>query len=108
MPESGADDQELPGDRNYQWELTAGQQAVYRKALEVMPASTARVVEIADWTVPEIDWLVCHQANKRIVDALAVRLGILPSQCLVNIDQAGNTAAASHPGSALAGNRIGG
>lgn len=72
-------------------------QAVYRKAVEAMAASTARVLELAECPVSAVDWLVCHQANLRILNAVAGRLGIPAGRCLVHIDQVGNTAAASIP-----------
>lgn len=72
-------------------------QAVYRKAIEVMAKSTTRVLELAEWPVSAVDWLVCHQANQRILNAVAARLGIPAGRCLVNIDRVGNTAAASIP-----------
>lgn len=72
-------------------------QAVYRKAVETMVKSTTQVLELAEWPVSAVDWLVCHQANQRILKAVAVRLGIPMGRCLSNIDQVGNTAAASIP-----------
>jgi 3-oxoacyl-[acyl-carrier-protein] synthase-3 len=72
-------------------------QAVYRKAVETMARSAARALELAEWPVSTLDWLVCHQANQRILDAVATRLNIPADRCLSNIDQVGNTAAASIP-----------
>jgi 3-oxoacyl-[acyl-carrier-protein] synthase-3 len=72
-------------------------QAVYRHAVEKMVQSTTRVLELAEWSVSMVDWLVCHQANERILNSVAARLGIPAGRCLINIDQVGNTAAASIP-----------
>jgi 3-oxoacyl-[acyl-carrier-protein] synthase-3 len=72
-------------------------QAVYRKAVETMVKSTIQVLDLAAWPVSALDWLVCHQANLRILKAVAIRLGIPAERCLSNIDQVGNTAAASIP-----------
>lgn len=72
-------------------------QAVYRKAVETMVKSTTQVLERAEWPVSAVDWLVCHQANQRILKSVAIRLGIPVERCLSNIDQVGNTAAASIP-----------
>jgi 3-oxoacyl-[acyl-carrier-protein] synthase III len=66
-------------------------------AVETMVKSTTRVLELADWPVSAVDWLVCHQANQRILKSVAARLGIPIERCLSNIDQVGNTAAASIP-----------
>jgi 3-oxoacyl-[acyl-carrier-protein] synthase-3 len=72
-------------------------QSVYRRAVEKMTQSTTRVLELAEWPVSMVDWLVCHQANRRILNSVAARLGIPAERCLINIDEVGNTAAASIP-----------
>jgi 3-oxoacyl-[acyl-carrier-protein] synthase III len=72
-------------------------QPVYRQAIETMTQSSARALELAKWSVSSVDWLVCHQANQRILKAVAGRLGILEERCLTNIELVGNTAAASIP-----------
>ena len=49
-------------------------------------------------TGPEaIDWLVLHQANQRILDAAAARLGVPPDRVISNLAEYGNTSAASIP-----------
>ncbi len=72
-------------------------QAVYRQAVEVMARSTTQVLELAGRDVAAVAWLVCHQANLRILNAVAARLAIPADRCLINIEQVGNTAAASIP-----------
>lgn len=72
-------------------------QSVFRQAVEKMASITTQVLELADWSIPEVNWLVCHQANRRILDALAARLRIPADRCLVDITEMGNTAAASIP-----------
>jgi 3-oxoacyl-[acyl-carrier-protein] synthase-3 len=72
-------------------------QAVYRQAVEAMTRSSAAVLDRAGWPVSSVNWLVCHQANRRILSAVASRLGIPEDRCLTNIDRVGNTAAASIP-----------
>ena len=48
--------------------------------------------------VPEdVDWVVPHQANKRILDATAKKLGLDPARVIVTVDQHANTSAASVP-----------
>ena len=90
-------------------------QHVYRRAIEVMTQSSVDVLELAGWPISEVDWLVCHQANRRILSAVAARLGIDADRCLINIDEVGNTSAASIPlalahgavsGAVRAGDRI--
>ena len=48
-------------------------------------------------TVADIDWFVPHQANKRIIDGSAHKLGIAPEKVVVTVDRHGNTSAASIP-----------
>lgn len=72
-------------------------QSVYRLAVEMMTQTSSRVIELANWPLSTVDWLVCHQANRRILTAVAGRLGLPAERCLVHIDQVGNTAAASIP-----------
>src|SRR2546421_1664307 len=45
----------------------------------------------------DIDWFVPHQANKRIIDGSAHKLGIAPEKVVTTVDQHGNTSAASIP-----------
>ena len=72
-------------------------QPVYRKAVEIMTKSTAQVLDRAQWPISTVDWLVCHQANLRILQSVALRLGLPAERCLTNIAEVGNTAAASIP-----------
>jgi 3-oxoacyl-[acyl-carrier-protein] synthase-3 len=82
-------------------------QQVYRQAVEKMTQSSRQVLELAGWPVSAVDWLICHQANRRIVTAVAAHLGIPAERCLVNIDKVGNTAAASIPLALAHGSEIG-
>ena len=72
-------------------------QSVYRRAVATMAESTTRVLELAGLTVTDLDWLACHQANRRILTAVAAQLGLPAHACLANIGKVGNTAAASIP-----------
>jgi len=54
-------------------------------------------LEAAGHTSAEIDWVVPHQANKRILDATAKKLGLDPAKVIVTVDQHANTSAASVP-----------
>jgi 3-oxoacyl-[acyl-carrier-protein] synthase-3 len=83
-------------DESIRYFVMSGQ-PVYRRAVEMMTRTSTRVLELAGCPVSAVDWLVCHQANRRILNAVAGRLGIAEERCLVNIDQVGNTAAASIP-----------
>ena len=48
-------------------------------------------------TAADIDWFVPHQANKRIIDGSAHKLGIAPEKVVITVDRHGNTSAASIP-----------
>ncbi|MDB5594612.1 MAG: 3-oxoacyl-ACP synthase [Hyphomicrobiales bacterium] len=48
-------------------------------------------------TAEDLDWFVPHQANRRIIDASAEKLGIAPEKIVITVDQHGNTSAASIP-----------
>jgi 3-oxoacyl-[acyl-carrier-protein] synthase-3 len=49
------------------------------------------------YTADDIDWFVPHQANKRIIDGSAHKLGIAPEKVVTTVDKHGNTSAASIP-----------
>jgi 3-oxoacyl-[acyl-carrier-protein] synthase-3 len=70
---------------------------VFRHAVERMAASAEVVLGAAGWTAADIDQFVGHQANRRILVALAERLGVPLDRVVSNIDRVGNTAAASIP-----------
>jgi 3-oxoacyl-[acyl-carrier-protein] synthase-3 len=48
-------------------------------------------------SVGDIDWLVAHQANVRIISHTAKKLGVPPEKCIVTVDRHANTSAASIP-----------
>lgn len=70
---------------------------VFRRAVRAVVASAGTVLDAAGVTAADVDWFVPHQANARIVDAAATRLGIPDDRCVQNIDRYGNTSAASIP-----------
>jgi len=70
---------------------------VYRHAVASMSAAVKEILVEAGLSVTDIDLLVAHQANARIVDAVALRLGLDPSRAMLNISRLGNTSAASIP-----------
>lgn len=71
--------------------------AVYKHAVTDMLTSSLSVMERNGLSVEDVDWLVPHQANLRIIEAVAERSGISPEKVLVNIEHYGNTSAASIP-----------
>jgi len=72
-------------------------QAVFKIAVQGIAASAARALERAGLTADDVDLVIPHQANARIIDAAARRLDIEPERVFVNIENLGNTAAASIP-----------
>jgi 3-oxoacyl-[acyl-carrier-protein] synthase-3 len=70
---------------------------VFRNAVVGMGAAALQAVEGAGWDVADIDLLIPHQANLRIIDATAKRLGLDEGQVYTNIQYYGNTSAASIP-----------
>lgn len=71
--------------------------AVYKHAVTDMLTSSLTVMERNGLSVEDVDWLVPHQANLRIIEAVAERSGISPEKVLVNIEHYGNASAASIP-----------
>jgi 3-oxoacyl-[acyl-carrier-protein] synthase-3 len=70
---------------------------VFRFAVRVMGDSAAEAVAKANLTFDDIDVLIPHQANQRIIDAAARRLALPAEKVWINLDRYGNTSAASIP-----------
>jgi 3-oxoacyl-[acyl-carrier-protein] synthase-3 len=70
---------------------------VFRHAVTNLASVMHEVLDMAGVSMDEIDWLVPHQANARILDATARKLGMSPDQVVITIDQHANTSAASVP-----------
>lgn len=71
--------------------------AIYEFAVNAVPEAVRAVCAKAGIRVEDIDYLVPHQANKRIIKAAAERLGLREEQLVSNLDEFGNTSAASIP-----------
>jgi 3-oxoacyl-[acyl-carrier-protein] synthase-3 len=69
----------------------------FKMAVRSMDEVCREVLDAAGLTPDDVDWLVPHQANQRIIDAVGSRLGVSGDRCIVNIDRYGNTSAASIP-----------
>lgn len=65
--------------------------AVFKFAVTNMAEAAAEIMERNQLTAENVDWLVPHQANKRIIDATANRMGVGPEKVMVNIERYGNT-----------------
>jgi 3-oxoacyl-[acyl-carrier-protein] synthase-3 len=72
-------------------------QEVFKHAVKNLVQASRAALEEAGMTALGIDWVVAHQANKRILDQVALRLEIGPDRMLSNIDRVGNTSSASIP-----------
>jgi 3-oxoacyl-[acyl-carrier-protein] synthase-3 len=72
-------------------------QEVFRRAVRAVVDSARLTLERAGVTTADVAWFVPHQANIRIIDSAASRLGIAKERTIVNIDRYGNTSAASIP-----------
>jgi 3-oxoacyl-[acyl-carrier-protein] synthase-3 len=71
--------------------------AVYKIAVAKMAEVAADLMKRNGLNPDDIDWLVPHQANRRIIDATAERMGLPPSRVMVTIHKYGNTTAATIP-----------
>ncbi len=77
--------------------LTMDGPAVFRFAVRVLDEVARETVERCGMSLRDIDWLIPHQANVRILDATVKRLGIPAEKLVVTVDRHGNTSAASVP-----------
>jgi len=70
---------------------------VFRHAVAMITDLVEDAFKVAGYSVVDIDWFVPHQANKRIIDGSAHKLGIDPAKVVTTVDRHGNTSAASIP-----------
>ncbi len=81
-------------DRRY---LEMDGRTIFSFATRKVPASIRTLLEKASLTPDDIDWVVPHQANSRIVEVVAKKLDMPPEKFFMNIAKYGNTSAASIP-----------
>lgn len=77
--------------------ITMNGQEVYRFAAKRVPEVIEKALFRAHLSIDQVDWLLLHQANQRILDAVAQRLNIPPQKVISNLARYGNTSAASIP-----------
>jgi 3-oxoacyl-[acyl-carrier-protein] synthase-3 len=70
---------------------------VFRHAVVNLASVLTEVLEAVNLTAADIDWLIPHQANARILDATAKKLNLSPERVVVTVDRHANTSAASVP-----------
>lgn len=77
--------------------MTMDGQNVFRFAVSTIPMCVEKLLEKSGLTLNDVDWVVCHQANQRIIDASIRRLGVPAEKFYKNLDRFANTSAASIP-----------
>ena len=72
-------------------------QEVYKFAVREVPMIIGELLKQTDFDSTDVDWLILHQANQRILDAVGDRLNIDKDKILSNLNRYGNTSAATIP-----------
>ena len=70
---------------------------VFKLAVQALEQVVRDTLDQTGWSLAEVDWVLVHQANARILEAVADRLEIPPEKMPMNIERTGNTSAASIP-----------
>ncbi len=70
---------------------------VFRHAVVNLADAVREALAANNMTIDDVDWLVPHQANRRILDSTAHKLGLDPAKVVITVDQHANTSAASIP-----------
>lgn len=70
---------------------------VFKYAVSNMADASSKIMERNNLTGEDVDWLIAHQANKRIIDATAKRMELDENKVLMNIQRYGNTTSATLP-----------
>jgi len=83
--------------KNKQHYLFMNGHEVYKFAVKIMGEASLKALAVAGIGADELDWLIPHQANIRIIQAAAKRLKMPMDKVIVNVDRYGNTSAASIP-----------
>jgi 3-oxoacyl-[acyl-carrier-protein] synthase-3 len=87
--------------------ITMNGREIYKFAVRVLPQAILEALDANGLAVADIDHIVPHQANARIVESVLERLGIPLEKCWMNLDRYGNTSSASLPISLDEANRAG-
>lgn len=77
--------------------ITMDGRAVFRFAVDALPKCLHAVLDETQLTLDDLSWVVCHQANSRIIDHCVKALNADPAKFYKNMDRHGNTSAASIP-----------
>jgi 3-oxoacyl-[acyl-carrier-protein] synthase-3 len=72
-------------------------QDIFKVAVRNLHSASKNALDAAGMTNADVDWVCAHQANKRIIDQVVLRLEVPEEKVLMNIDRVGNTSSASIP-----------
>lgn len=86
-----------PGTTKTVGHLRMNGREVFRHAVQKISSVMEEMLLTSGYTADEIDLFVPHQANKRILDGVAKKLGVAPEKIVITLDRHGNTSAASIP-----------
>jgi 3-oxoacyl-[acyl-carrier-protein] synthase III len=86
-----------PGDEGGKEAIRMAGRGTFRSAVLRLTDIALEVCADAGWAGDEVDWFIPHQANLRIIEAAAKRVGVPMERVIVNVDRVGNTSAASIP-----------
>ena len=84
-------------NRNGSAPITMDGKAVFRFAVDALPKCLHTVLKETQLTLADLSWVICHQANSRIIDHCVRALNADPTKFYKNMDRYGNTSAASIP-----------
>lgn len=82
-------------DRRHYLKMNGGE--IFKFAVRKIPEISENIVKAQNMTIEDIDYLIPHQANIRIIDSAAKKLGIDEKKIIINLDKYGNMSAASIP-----------
>ena len=85
------------GQRDKSGFLMMNGREVFRHAVTLLSGAVSEALTANNLKAQDIDWLVPHQANRRIIDGVGRKLGLPPERVVVTVDQHANTSAASIP-----------
>ena len=86
-----------PGEPEGPEAIRMAGRGTFRSAVERLTDMALSVCADAGWSGDDVDWFIPHQANLRIIEAAAKRVGVSMDRVIVNVDRVGNTSAASIP-----------
>src|SRR5690606_40830841 len=92
-------EEELEKRKNYENKIAVYQDGhdVFKFAVKIMPYATEKVMEKADITLDDVKYIIPHQANSRIIESAAKRLGVALEKVYTIIRKYGNMSSASIP-----------